>query len=259
MFRRLSLLAGVSLLSAAPATAQVAITRIGDTFSPAVAKSSLTIDIQEHDWVVDIGLCAENTNCIENFVDPVVGAAKSFDFLASDTLQQGDVAMGEGHWASSGSWDLSSFGTYNFTFRDRNAPGLYHYALMYDDRKCYRQWLFNHTDWNNGHQLESGAWYNITANLGNTQFTDYYTQDGASAACYDPNAFNLGSIKYIEFGIFGPAVELSAMYGFDIGGQIIFGTADVAALPEPASWALMLFGFGLAGSQLRRRRVTQIV
>lgn len=32
-----------------------------------------------------------------------------------------------------------------------------------------------------------------------------------------------------------------------------FGTASVAAVPEPASWALMLCGFGLTGAVMRRR------
>lgn len=30
----------------------------------------------------------------------------------------------------------------------------------------------------------------------------------------------------------------------------------VAAIPEPATWAMMVIGFGLAGSAMRRRRIT---
>jgi hypothetical protein len=33
-------------------------------------------------------------------------------------------------------------------------------------------------------------------------------------------------------------------------------TAAPAAVPEPASWAMMLGGFGLVGGALRRRRTT---
>jgi hypothetical protein len=35
----------------------------------------------------------------------------------------------------------------------------------------------------------------------------------------------------------------------------IVANADVTAVPEPATWAMMLGGFGLAGAVLRRRAV----
>jgi hypothetical protein len=45
-----------------------------------------------------------------------------------------------------------------------------------------------------------------------------------------------------------------------VGGNAVISdfapeNATVASVPEPASWALMLGGFGLVGSALRRRRV----
>jgi hypothetical protein len=36
------------------------------------------------------------------------------------------------------------------------------------------------------------------------------------------------------------------------------GTASAGGVPEPASWALMIAGFGLAGAQLRRRRTAAV-
>ena len=39
--------------------------------------------------------------------------------------------------------------------------------------------------------------------------------------------------------------------------QAAFEIDEVAAaVPEPATWAIMLLGFGMIGSALRRRRVT---
>jgi hypothetical protein len=39
----------------------------------------------------------------------------------------------------------------------------------------------------------------------------------------------------------------------DVGTSLVVGNG-AAAVPEPASWALMIGGFGLAGAALRRRR-----
>ena len=44
--------------------------------------------------------------------------------------------------------------------------------------------------------------------------------------------------------------------GFDRGFRTY---VDVAGVPEPASWALLLTGFGATGGALRRRRATSIV
>jgi hypothetical protein len=45
----------------------------------------------------------------------------------------------------------------------------------------------------------------------------------------------------------------------DFGSQGFAGTGDqVGAVPEPASWAMMIAGFGLAGTMLRRRRAKPV-
>ena len=46
-------------------------------------------------------------------------------------------------------------------------------------------------------------------------------------------------------------VEIASASGFDYAHPL----ADVGGVPEPATWAMMITGFGLAGSALRRRRV----
>ena len=54
---------------------------------------------------------------------------------------------------------------------------------------------------------------------------------------------------------FGYSAAGGASYGADRLGRVTLQTADVAGVPEPASWALMLGGFGLVGGAMRRRRV----
>ena len=59
-----------------------------------------------------------------------------------------------------------------------------------------------------------------------------------------------------SFGFFFTAVPGSYLeYTTGNGNNIDSLTFNVQSVPEPASWALMLTGFGLAGTALRRRRV----
>ena len=37
-------------------------------------------------------------------------------------------------------------------------------------------------------------------------------------------------------------------------GKSLYGRLDAPGIPEPASWSLMIGGFGLAGASLRARR-----
>jgi hypothetical protein len=46
-------------------------------------------------------------------------------------------------------------------------------------------------------------------------------------------------------------VPLSPRY---LNGSVTAGVPAAAGVPEPAAWALMIVGFGLAGAALRRRR-----
>ncbi|THD57392.1 MAG: PEP-CTERM sorting domain-containing protein [Phenylobacterium sp.] len=59
-----------------------------------------------------------------------------------------------------------------------------------------------------------------------------------------------------DTGLFG-------LSGGSRGGDVVTATFDwqndpfnAAAVPEPASWALMIGGLGMAGATLRRRRAT---
>lgn len=50
--------------------------------------------------------------------------------------------------------------------------------------------------------------------------------------------------------------ELNSETGLQVGPPI--GNSQTAPIPEPASWAMMVGGFGLAGAALRRRRKTTV-
>lgn len=57
---------------------------------------------------------------------------------------------------------------------------------------------------------------------------------------------------------FGYSVGGGATYGPNRLGAVALGGAAAPAVPEPASWALMIAGFGLAGGALRRQRQAKV-
>jgi hypothetical protein len=64
---------------------------------------------------------------------------------------------------------------------------------------------------------------------------------------FDPNTDSSYNVKLQVFGLAdGPK---------SINIDVNMGAGGAGAIPEPAAWALMIMGFGAAGSMLRRRRV----
>ena len=71
-------------------------------------------------------------------------------------------------------------------------------------------------------------------------------------------------------GAFGGAQSVGRRMTYDFGGQKVTSVefmssgnsfefdniATTSAVPEPATWAMMITGFGLAGAAMRRRRAT---
>ncbi|TRW15286.1 PEP-CTERM sorting domain-containing protein [Glacieibacterium frigidum] len=91
---------------------------------------------------------------------------------------------------------------------------------------------------------------------------------------YDPLAFNTyrlsGGGGFATLTINGVAVFSNAAFTPVFGSQLLFGDGTFlgnadgrirslefssGAVPEPASWALMIAGFGAVGVAARRRRV----
>jgi hypothetical protein len=79
-----------------------------------------------------------------------------------------------------------------------------------------------------------------------------------------PGVFNFGdggqvkvSLQNANFnwGLFGTNPGQS--YGAVVDAKFeLLSLPSVSAVPEPATWAMMITGFGLAGATIRRRRVT---
>jgi hypothetical protein len=85
-----------------------------------------------------------------------------------------------------------------------------------------------------------------TTSLGGTALADINAAAGSIFIVGFTNAtMNAENVKYSNAGIYTNG-------GDDHHPTLVLGTAG--AVPEPATWAMMITGFGMAGVSLRRRR-----
>lgn len=87
---------------------------------------------------------------------------------------------------------------------------------------------------------------------------------------YRGTGLTLGSINWDDpdwnftVGGYGFELALQDVSGLSLGtatsiyGQLTLTSVPIAAVPEPASWALALAGFGIVGGTLRGRRKTAV-
>ena len=87
----------------------------------------------------------------------------------------------------------------------------------------------------------------------------HYAVVGVGFANFADNYFRgtEGTTHYQDVYVFDAATDTVSAYvnDFGTGGtNYAFRNDSPGGVPEPASWALMISGFGLAGAALRRRR-----
>lgn len=76
---------------------------------------------------------------------------------------------------------------------------------------------------------------------------------------YGADVFSFGAVnaRYVRFSMSGCPQSGGTFTACSIG-EIAFRSANMGAVPEPATWAMMILGFGLVGGAMRgaRRRET---
>ena len=140
----------------------------------------------------------------------------------------------------------------------------------------------NITDWSFTMTNSGGS---VTIDSSNSDFT-YFSGNALSATASDL-IFDFSAIGHMQWDDFGrgsndafcldtpgaaftcignpPSVTMvvdGSLSNANFTGQFVLGTAVAAGVPEPATWAMMLIGFGAIGFHLRRRdrsRVGQVV
>lgn len=117
--------------------------------------------------------------------------------------------------------------------------------------------------------------YNIDTTAGSTLGAFHY--DPSTSLIFGNNVFTSNSFvvvktdstKYINFAFVNP-LTTGGIDAFKLGGfpnsyecnncgsvrNVTAGVATTGAVPEPASWALLVVGFGLVGVATRRRTAT---
>lgn len=91
--------------------------------------------------------------------------------------------------------------------------------------------------------------FTLTRDPATDQVNAYFMSDGATAS---EIAQFITATRTISLPETGNWQDVSDFFGQSPGfAQII---SEVDAIPEPATWAMMILGFGLVGASLRRRR-----
>lgn len=103
----------------------------------------------------------------------------------------------------------------------------------------------------------NGGIYTVNTSNGAASFVSQLAPEGLTSIDFDENddlyGIGIGSDSLYRGLLTAPVVIgfLNPTYGDVRGIEFVNGTA---AIPEPATWAMFILGFGLVGSSMRRRR-----
>lgn len=112
----------------------------------------------------------------------------------------------------------------------------------------------------NGGTLMSSFTSNVLSQGTTARITSYYSPSNALYTGTQLQSFNYatigGNMGLNNVTAAGP-FSLTVRYDIAFGPNGNFnGTGNITAVPEPATWGMMIMGFGLLGGVMRRRKTT---
>ncbi|MBN8807381.1 MAG: PEP-CTERM sorting domain-containing protein [Sphingomonas sp.] len=112
--------------------------------------------------------------------------------------------------------------------------------------------------------FSGGLMSSFTSNLlsGSAQSVMMSTYYNAANAAYSGTLMKMSTFTGLGVAQGGPAINVAGPFSTTVRYDVTFGsgagttndTVNLVAVPEPASWALMIVGFGLMGGALRSRK-----
>jgi len=166
-----------------------------------------------------------------------LGAAAALALAASPLPAAAQAAQGIVYF----NLDVGPGETFDFNLADGHADGDYLVFQVTNPSDGWTGVFFG--DANVDGEFGLGTFDPSTDSISTTYQIDYF--DGG---CCSSNPVYSGSGTTLD------AAPDSSYAGYDGGGF----SYSLASVPEPATWALMLTGFGLAGAALRRRSARKI-
>lgn len=97
--------------------------------------------------------------------------------------------------------------------------------------------------------------FTLTGMLGATPF-NYSVNYSGTISNRDTITIGGNTVNILGQAVYFQPFTLNAGVGETVTGQLI---AQVNPVPEPATWGMMILGFGVAGCAMRRRRVATTV
>lgn len=123
----------------------------------------------------------------------------------------------------------------------KNEPGGFGLAFRVENHAIYDDALGNKS-WSNAGNLEANV---------NFPNDDILTTTDVTAAL-DYTGTNIGSGRAISTLIVGGTYLRDFNFGFSFS-RVTVSSEDVSPVPEPATWSMMIGGFGMVGGAMRRR------